>query len=98
MIRRPPRSTLFPYTTLFRSEIEEQEIRARGCLVRGLASEKRERLDTVSDRPDAVLQLCALETTQGEFDVLLAVFHHEDSDGIRAADHASDPKRPRIGG
>src|SRR3989475_7817120 len=53
MIRRPPRSTLFPYTTLFRS------------LVRGLASEKRERLDTVSDRPDAVLQLCALETTQG---------------------------------
>src|SRR3712207_8824767 len=26
MIRRPPRSTLFPYTTLFRSE----ELRARG--------------------------------------------------------------------
>src|SRR2546426_4872180 len=23
MIRRPPRSTLFPYTTLFRSEIEQ---------------------------------------------------------------------------
>src|SRR2546430_9075581 len=25
MIRRPPRSTLFPYTTLFRSKSEEQE-------------------------------------------------------------------------
>src|SRR5436309_8972817 len=25
MIRRPPRSTLFPYTTLFRSQGEEQE-------------------------------------------------------------------------
>src|SRR3712207_8083722 len=25
MIRRPPRSTLFPYTTLFRSEEEEEE-------------------------------------------------------------------------
>src|SRR2546422_8524752 len=25
MIRRPPRSTLFPYTTLFRSLVEEQE-------------------------------------------------------------------------
>src|SRR3712207_7890494 len=25
MIRRPPRSTLFPYTTLFRSEALEQE-------------------------------------------------------------------------
>src|SRR3712207_7756841 len=24
MIRRPPRSTLFPYTTLFRSELEQQ--------------------------------------------------------------------------
>src|SRR3712207_7691459 len=29
MIRRPPRSTLFPYTTLFRSHVEERrELRA----------------------------------------------------------------------
>src|SRR2546422_7744286 len=28
MIRRPPRSTLFPYTTLFRSRIEPREERA----------------------------------------------------------------------
>src|SRR5256885_12741451 len=27
MIRRPPRSTLFPYTTLFRSELKAQGIR-----------------------------------------------------------------------
>src|SRR5260370_14510568 len=27
MIRRPPRSTLFPYTTLFRSVREQQEFR-----------------------------------------------------------------------
>src|SRR5256886_7952918 len=26
MIRRPPRSTLFPYTTLFRSELHQQRI------------------------------------------------------------------------
>src|SRR3712207_7482688 len=25
MIRRPPRSTLFPYTTLFRSELEKED-------------------------------------------------------------------------
>src|SRR2546422_4142327 len=25
MIRRPPRSTLFPYTTLFRSEVDDAE-------------------------------------------------------------------------
>src|SRR2546425_2807648 len=29
MIRRPPRSTLFPYTTLFRSSREEADQRAR---------------------------------------------------------------------
>src|SRR2546422_4884351 len=29
MIRRPPRSTLFPYTTLFRSRVAEHEPRAR---------------------------------------------------------------------
>src|SRR2546430_17266375 len=34
MIRRPPRSTLFPYTTLFRSEA----VRAAARALRGLAS------------------------------------------------------------
>src|SRR3989442_9058202 len=29
MIRRPPRSTLFPYTTLFRSEFDLREILGR---------------------------------------------------------------------
>src|SRR2546422_3802382 len=29
MIRRPPRSTLFPYTTLFRSELEQHDLDAR---------------------------------------------------------------------
>src|SRR5437899_8100697 len=31
MIRRPPRSTLFPYTTLFRSQ--KQPVRRRRCCV-----------------------------------------------------------------
>src|SRR5438132_2790048 len=34
MIRRPPRSTLFPYTTLFRSSLQsgiERKARQRGC-------------------------------------------------------------------
>src|SRR5438477_2181747 len=30
MIRRPPRSTLFPYTTLFRSELPERDDHAQG--------------------------------------------------------------------
>src|SRR2546426_2009979 len=31
MIRRPPRSTLFPYTTLFRSGVREPSARRRPC-------------------------------------------------------------------
>src|SRR5256885_9880931 len=30
MIRRPPRSTLFPYTTLFRSRVPSGDLRAPG--------------------------------------------------------------------
>ena len=30
MIRRPPRSTLFPYTTLFRSDIAKMDLGAFG--------------------------------------------------------------------
>src|SRR5258708_8454323 len=31
MIRRPPRSTLFPYTTLFRSIVEDAAVRRIDC-------------------------------------------------------------------
>src|SRR5256885_3756506 len=46
MIRRPPRSTLFPYTTLFRSlaaaeEAIVAELRASGPLLRGRRPELR---------------------------------------------------------
>src|SRR2546425_6373943 len=36
MIRRPPRSTLFPYTTLFRSEYTRFGIYAMDCLIGAL--------------------------------------------------------------
>src|SRR5256884_5990488 len=39
MIRRPPRSTLFPYTTLFRSHVErqiEQGVQARQLMGSGV--------------------------------------------------------------
>src|SRR2546430_11353834 len=36
MIRRPPRSTLFPYTTLFRSGLAGMPARGRGGIVRPL--------------------------------------------------------------
>src|SRR3712207_7502101 len=37
MIRRPPRSTLFPYTTLFRSVRDGEHIRPRAAPRRGWA-------------------------------------------------------------
>src|SRR2546430_11759815 len=44
MIRRPPRSTLFPYTTLFRSD--EQHIDARARIAQRLR--QRERRDEMA--------------------------------------------------
>src|SRR2546430_16439992 len=42
MIRRPPRSTLFPYTTLFRSPVDELHFGADQVLSRGDDVEMRE--------------------------------------------------------
>src|SRR2546429_5478354 len=48
MIRRPPRSTLFPYTTLFRSGREREVARDRaGVRDRDLARHRRPRLHLV---------------------------------------------------
>src|SRR3712207_7363927 len=46
MIRRPPRSTLFPYTTLFRSEGERVMILAP--LVRGRKGEFKKELEKLN--------------------------------------------------
>src|SRR2546429_9835662 len=49
MIRRPPRSTLFPYTTLFRSPDERYWVTAQEVKARMLAS-VRERLQREYER------------------------------------------------
>src|SRR2546422_2125967 len=41
MIRRPPRSTLFPYTTLFRSQVRHQEKSCRVAQQRGRFEQSR---------------------------------------------------------
>src|SRR2546422_7352620 len=45
MIRRPPRSTLFPYTTLFRSRLSRRSRTSRStgcrCVPRGAAGSRR---------------------------------------------------------
>src|SRR5258707_10674166 len=42
MIRRPPRSTLFPYTTLFRSPVTLRGPQQRGNVVLGVARQQRQ--------------------------------------------------------
>src|SRR3989441_3374867 len=56
MIRRPPRSTLFPYTTLFRSRIHGGRRRLRGAL-RGHASRPDPRAHHVLVRAAELLNL-----------------------------------------
>src|SRR3712207_8540437 len=57
MIRRPPRSTLFPYTTLFRSHTDDQvsrpdpgaELLGEDALVGGVVRPGGDQRDTVRD-------------------------------------------------
>src|SRR5260370_15988267 len=76
MIRRPPRSTLFPYTTLFRSE----------ALVRGLISQGIARYGA----PQFVVQNSGLSDFYVSSEVLnvgqAAVLHHE----LRSEEHTSE--------
>src|SRR5258708_15517777 len=50
MIRRPPRSTLFPYTTLFRSELGRGAVEHRAGL--SLAARRGEGIRYVADVPN----------------------------------------------
>src|SRR2546429_5862468 len=47
MIRRPPRSTLFPYTTLFRSVRDHAEQPARSAIQTGLAGLQQRAADAL---------------------------------------------------
>src|SRR3712207_7383464 len=40
MIRRPPRSTLFPYTTLFRSALSAREVEVLELVARGASNKE----------------------------------------------------------
>src|SRR3712207_8006198 len=68
MIRRPPRSTLFPYTTLFRSdgEAERVVVAAVGALREGRAAEL-----AAPDDERLVEQAAALEVLEQAGDRLI---------------------------
>src|SRR5206468_8039428 len=79
MIRRPPSSTLFPYTTLFRSAPEEPphfECRYEGCLVTrdepSTLSRSEEHTSELQSRSDLVCRLL-LEKKKKTCDTALPV-------------------------
>src|SRR2546426_7119913 len=89
MIRRPPRSTLFPYTTLFRSHA------AGGAQDRG-AARAAERGQTVAalPLPDDGLPVRELEADflrVGEFPVVGVVIAAADGRDVRGVAHAQRP-------
>src|SRR3712207_7994295 len=51
MIRRPPRSTLFPYTTLFRSQEAGRDRRSDAAVLRGARRRRGGVLPSVACRP-----------------------------------------------
>src|SRR5688572_32552807 len=54
MIRRPPRSTLFPYTTLFRSHVEQVDVDRGAAVDRHRGGELREGVQARLARPPVV--------------------------------------------
>src|SRR3712207_8609914 len=86
MIRRPPRSTLFPYTTLFRSELDE------------LRQLQRDRLAVVLQdlERQSVLEVEAVvaDALGGQGELLVGRFVHEVE---RSEEHTSElQSRPYI--
>src|SRR5256885_8364066 len=62
MIRRPPRSTLFPYTTLFRSEIIESDVQSFSIIFPegddvGVVISQTLKKDTINKPVDALLEI-----------------------------------------
>src|SRR2546422_11020553 len=87
MIRRPPRSTLFPYTTLFRSRFRDRFVQRVGHAVVGKEFLHRgmelEALDTeVPDQPPRFAHaLCAamgIDAREGDRDVAMLVRRSEE--------------------
>src|SRR2546426_11925829 len=83
MIRRPPRSTLFPYTTLFRSGAEQfQGLGHADRLMRG-----HERRDGAVDRRDELDGLHVRQLREAQAAILARDLDSERAQVAQALDH-----------
>src|SRR5256885_10412277 len=88
MIRRPPRSTLFPYTTLFRSMLE-QAVAHFVLEVIAAAGELRQALDDVLDEVEAIHVVQHRHVEGGRDRAFLLVAAH-----MRSEEHTSELQSP----
>src|SRR2546430_17286551 len=91
MIRRPPRSTLFPYTTLFRSEIAQQKTGDQAAL---FATNSGRRLLNAGDIEGAISQFRAAISSSpnyaaAHFELAVALGQHGKSEE-RSEEHTSE--------
>src|SRR2546426_9107715 len=91
MIRRPPRSTLFPYTTLFRSGRAEVALGGARHLVGGWNRGRARRVELRGDRKSTRLNSSHLVISYAVFCLkkkkkkqLLCETRKEDIDGMRS--------------
>src|SRR5437870_13309753 len=74
MIRRPPSSTLFPYTTLFRSVGEERPARARGEDRRRVGADAEERRMSEREAADVLRDRKSTRLNSSHVAISYAVF------------------------
>src|SRR5256885_17181991 len=93
MIRRPPRSTLFPYTTLFRSDDALLQMRSNQVVMRsGQRMMVEARLPHVDGSyRDVQISKAAVKNAQGRITGVLSIF--VDVSEFRAAEHATHEAR-----
>src|SRR2546428_12707124 len=91
MIRRPPRSTLFPYTTLFRSELVGPDVGELRILRRLAESHVDDDLLELGDRHHIrVPELCLERRNDFLLIALLQPVHLSTSLAIRSEEHTSE--------
>src|SRR5438105_6447454 len=84
MSRRPPRSTLFPYTTLFRSLLGVERREPRGTMARlgqrrGQGQRSEEHTSELQSRVDLVCRLLLEKKKRGERPSVAARRHERDA-------------------
>src|SRR5258708_17789606 len=82
MIRRPPRSTLFPYTTLFRSDAELLQLR----LLKGGYVPSARRVQTAIEMQEAL--------DAEDWDLILSDYAMPRFSGLRSEEHTSELQSP----